>query len=478
MRWRVIGLLLLLAILVAGVVVITDDRDDDRIDVALELRDAGGLRTGSLVRVGGAPVGSVRSLEITQRNTARAVLAVERTARPGARARAAVRAANLLGEKFVDLDLGDRARPLEPARIPLARTSTPVEIDDLLDVLDPQTRDRLGILIAEVGVALNRRGRDLRATIAGLPPTIEDAAKLTAQLGQDTDVLERLLVEADRVTGEIARERRRLGQLVTSAAKAFAGPAARSQGLRAALAQTPATLVQLRSTLRRLDAAGADLRPAARGLRTTAPVLTSTLRLLPGFRTSAAPALRSLGTTGPALRRLGRGASPVVRRLRTTSDALADLATDADALLSRVDATFAADLLSVMQGWAQAIQTRDGVGHLFRVSLSLTPDMVRRLDRYVTGTRTAARPAPPEPIAPARADGRVDAAKDEPKKALDDRRSAIKRRVDDATEPVAPVVGEVRETVEGLLQGLFGGAASKADAPAAGKVQLLGEGRG
>lgn len=450
-RLLVIGLAALATVLT--VVLVSGDSSEDDVGVTLDLQDAGGLRVGSLVRVGGAPVGSVKSIDVTAANTARAVLSVDRDAHPGRGARASVRASNLLGEKFVDLDLGDRARPLQPARLGLRRTSTPVEIDDVIDVLDPRTRDRLGVLIATLGIALDRRGEDLRASLAVLPRTVEDATELLAQLSEDTEVLERLLTEADTVTRTVAAERRPLGRLVASGARAFAAPAAKRKQLEATLAETPATLVQLRDTLRRLDAAGEDLRPAARGLRTTAPVLTRTLRALPGFATDARPALRAAVGAGPSLRRLGRQAAPTVRRLRTTSETLAATARDADTVTRRLDETFAADLLGVMQGWAQAIQTRDGVSHLFRVSLSFTPDVLRGLGRYVTGSWHEGRRRPAARAPKNAANAQTPTDRDAGRGVVDGVKERAKDRVDAAAEPLVPVVEDVERALGGLLGG-------------------------
>jgi hypothetical protein len=60
------------------------------------------------------------------------------------------------------------------------------------------------------------------------------------------------------------------------------------------------------------------------------------------------------------------------------------LARDAGPVSARLDGA-ATDILSVIENWALAIQTRDGVGHLFRVSLSLTPEILRQLGTYIKG---------------------------------------------------------------------------------------------
>jgi len=392
------------ALIAVAVAALSGGGDDARI-VRAEFADASGLRSGSLVRVNGAKAGSVHKLRVTPRDTAMVELRLDDDVVPGAGVRAAIRPANLLGEKFVDLTIGDRARPIRA--IPLARTSTPVEIDDVLDVLDPTTRGRLGLLVGELGASLDHRGRDLSAALRAAPRTVEDAGQLFAQVSQDTDVLERLLVEADRVADSVAGERRALGELVRTGGEALAVPAARRAELARLLRVAPPALRQLRASLRHLDRTGSALGPAARGLRATAPALAETLRALPGFDAAAAPALAEVTRSSPSLARLGRDAAPVVRRLRPAAAALRDLAGDAEPLTSTLDRS-AADLLGVMQNWALAIQTRDATSHLFRVSLSLTPDVVRVLGRTVKGEGAARKrqpvlrpgsPAAPRPVA-------------------------------------------------------------------------------
>jgi phospholipid/cholesterol/gamma-HCH transport system substrate-binding protein len=387
MRRGLIGLLAVAAV-AGGVILATRGSGDGKDVVRAEFENASGLRPGSLVRVSGASVGSVKSLHVTARNTALVKLSLNEDVSVGTGAAAAIRPANLLGEKFVDLTVGDRARPLRSGVIGLARTSTPVELDDVLNVLDPTTRGRLGLLLGELGIGLGGRGRDLSGALNVAPRTVQDAADLFNQVSADTRVLQRLLSEADRVAAAIARERRPLGALVATGERALAAPAARRAQLASTLREAPPTLAQLRKTLGRLDRAGSALRPAARGLRATAPTLEAALRALPGFERAAAPALATVTDVAPSLAQLGRKATPTVRRLRPTIAALRDLSIDADPLTRTLDISMA-DLLGVVQGWALAIQGRDAASHLFRVSLSLTPDALRQLDAFVTRVPSA-----------------------------------------------------------------------------------------
>ena len=202
MTRRVIAIALAAAVVVgAGAYLLSGGGGSDNL-VRAEFSNAAGLRPGSLVRVGGATVGSVRSLKVTARDTAAVELALKDHVRPGAGAAAAIRPANLLGEKFVDLTIGDRARPLTSGSIPRSRTSTPVELDDVLNVLDSTTRGRLALLLGELGVALGGRGDDLEHGAGG---AAQHARRRGGPAVRAVDarpvVLERLLVEADAVTG-------------------------------------------------------------------------------------------------------------------------------------------------------------------------------------------------------------------------------------------------------------------------------------
>ncbi|MCK9248865.1 MAG: MlaD family protein [Solirubrobacteraceae bacterium] len=389
----------LLAVVVGAVLLLTRDGGGHRVEA--EFADAAGLRVHSPVRVGGARVGSVAAIRVTDRDTALAELRLDDRLRPGVDARARVRPANLLGEKFVELEIGDRARPLDAGvRIPLTRTSTPVELDDVVDVLDPTTRGRLGVLLGSLGVALEGRGEELRAALRVLPDTIEDAGDLARQLAGDRTSLVRLLEATDRVTSRLDDERRELGRVVEQADRALRAPAREHDGLGRLVATVPSTLRRLRTSLGRIDRTGAALRPAAEGLRAAAPPLADALAALPPLERRARPALVELRRTAPAVRKLGADAPPTLDRLRAALEELRGLGADGDPLAAALD-EHAGDLLGFAENWARAVQTRDPTGHVFRVSINVqleilralvgasTPPPARARDARTTAARTA-----------------------------------------------------------------------------------------
>jgi len=469
MRARRLPLLLVAAVAVVAAIALLRGGDGPTLEA--EFRDAAGLRPASPVRVGGARVGVVDDIRITDRDTALVRIDLDHELLLGQDARARVRPANLLGEKFVELEVGDRARPLRGGRIPLQRTATPVELDDVLDVLDPTTRGRLAVLLGSLGIAVDGQGEELRAALKVLPGTVEDAGELAGQLAADSGSLERLLAATDHVTGSLAGQRRALGELVASADRALDAPARQRAGLQRLLAAAPPALRQLRTSLARIDRTGAALRPAATGLRATATPLRQALEALPAFQRTATPALRELRRTAPSLTLLGREGAPVLDRARPPLDQLAGLGRDGDRLFAALD-EHAADLLGFTENWARTTQSRDATGHVFRVSIHVqleaikallganTPPTERRGDRrQARSAARAASAAARRSAAPAASDGARPSAPAGPAAAPTTTTAPATPAASQAPHAAAPVaqpLAAVGEAASTLLDRLLG----------------------
>jgi phospholipid/cholesterol/gamma-HCH transport system substrate-binding protein len=366
-RWIAVGLLAAAVVALAAIL----SGGDDGYVLNAKFRQAGGLREGFTVRVDGAPVGKIDKLTLDKQDNVVAKLKIDKSAAPmGRNVRATARAADLLGEKFVDLEPGNRADPAPSGTtIPPSRTGLAVELDDVINAVDLPTQQALKAFINEQGTAYVGRGHDLGALLAALPSSLDRTGELLNQFGSDNAALGRLVEESDRVVGSVARERASLGRLVSSAAGTLTTLGRRSTELRTTVERAPGALVAARRALTALEGAAVPLQPAARGLRATAPALTSTLKQLPAFTKSARPTLRTVRDVSPALQRLGRDATPVVRRMRPLAGQLAEFGAAFDPVTQTLDKGIA-DVLGVLEGWARATQGHDGASHVFRFGLT------------------------------------------------------------------------------------------------------------
>lgn len=381
------------AAIVIGICAIVLLRGGSAYTVRAEFADANGLRANYTVREQGVAVGHVVGVSVTPRDTALATIALDPSAGPiGAGARASIHPSNLLGEKYVDVQPGDLRQPLRSgSTIPLARTYTASELDQVLNAFDPDTRRATAIFLAEQGNSLLGRGKDLAGVLQALPPTLQSTQQLVTGLAQDNLALGRLIDESDRILAVAAPQRHALGSLVNSAYGAFATLASRDRGLQQTVVEAPGTLVQLRRTLGSLEQAAPPLGQAATGLQATAPSLTHTLQALPPFLAAAKPALQAVRSTAPALTQLGVRGAPVVSALQPAAARLVGFARTL-APVSRLLDQHIAQILDVLQGWSRAIGDRDGVGHIYRIEVLLPKDIFTSL-LDLNGSAPAPAPA-------------------------------------------------------------------------------------
>lgn len=398
---RIAAALLAVVAAVVAVIVLTGG-DDDSYVVRAEFKDAAGLRKNGDVKIGGVPGGKISAIDLTKRDTAMVTMKLKGGAAPiGRGATAEARPVNLLGEKYVDLAAGDLRNPVpSDTTIPLKDTGAPVELDQVLNMLDPTTRGRMRVIINEFGVGLRGRGTDLNTLLTRMPSALDEAQQMVGSFAADTERLKRLASQGDRVIDAFARGKDDVTELVDVAERTLQITNANRANLGRTIDSAPSTLRQLRATLVQLSSASQRLKPAARELRRTSGPLTTTLDRLPRFADDAKPTLAAARRTAPTLARLGREGAPVVARLQPMAREL-ERFSNVFAPLSVVLDRQTNPLIRVMEGWARAIQTRDNAGHLFRTEAVPNEELLTHLIGKLGTKDQKNRPqdAGPPPIA-------------------------------------------------------------------------------
>lgn len=168
------------------------------------------LVPGNDVLVNGVPAGKVDDVSIApETSTAGAVvkLEVDRQFVPLRQGtHADIRPKGLLGVMFVQLTPGTGAPIPRGGSIPLQDTSAPVTLDQVNDIFDPATREKVHTATVQGGAAFAGRGQDLNALLQQLPAISQDAADISAQLAQRDQELDALAVEFDKIAKMMADE--------------------------------------------------------------------------------------------------------------------------------------------------------------------------------------------------------------------------------------------------------------------------------
>ena len=172
---------------------------------------AGGIKSGSDVRVSGLGVGRVSgiSLEGTK-------VLVDFTVRDGVdlgdRTEAAIKTETVLGTKY--LELTPRGDGALSGPIPLERTRSPY---DLTDALGDLTTTISGLDTAQLSSALTTMADTFKDTPPDLKIALQGVARFSDTLNTRDAKLRQLLTDANKVTGVLAKRSDQIAQLVANA---------------------------------------------------------------------------------------------------------------------------------------------------------------------------------------------------------------------------------------------------------------------
>jgi phospholipid/cholesterol/gamma-HCH transport system substrate-binding protein len=168
---------------------------------------ADGLVSGSDVLEAGAKIGYIGDIQPTAHNQALVTVRIDDDHWPlHAGLTASIRPKSLLGEKYVDLHDGPQSRSayLGGAVLHAPASADPVELDQFINSLDPDTRTAVRVLLDDLGAGLAGRGGDLNTAIAAGRSDLENLAVTGHTIANRDPDLDRILVELDGLLSRIS----------------------------------------------------------------------------------------------------------------------------------------------------------------------------------------------------------------------------------------------------------------------------------
>jgi virulence factor Mce-like protein len=418
---------------------------------------------GEDVKVAGVKVGRVDALDVTPDQKAAVVLRIDR---PGFKdfrrdAECTIRPQSLIGEKFVECTptqpRPDGAKAQPPLRriargegrgqylLPVSQTSRPVDLDLIANVMRLPERQRLSIILNELGTAVAGLGPELRRAIRNANPALKETDKVLAILGRQNRVLEDLAADSDRIMAPLARDRRRVAGFVDSAAAVATAAASRDTQIEQTIRRLPAFLRQLRPTMTRLGSLSDEMTPVLRDLDAVAPDLNRFVLQLGPFSQAADPALTRLGQATVVGREALVKARPIVQDLGRFASAARPLSTNLRALTTSLRDTGGIErALDYIFYQVAAINGFDSAGHYLRAGLIVNTCSQYTIQSSPDCTANFQDTGTPEDGSGAAAAKRVGPA-------------ASARAVAPATQPAAPVVRADESATGPLLDYLMGG---------------------
>jgi phospholipid/cholesterol/gamma-HCH transport system substrate-binding protein len=395
-----VAAVLLVAALLALIVVTREEDDAYRVRAIFD--NAGFIIPGEDVKVAGVKVGSIEAVEVTEDFRAAVVLRIDDPGYQDFRADASciVRPQSLIGEKFIECEpTQQRAVGAEPPRelavidegdgegqrlLPVENTEISVDLDLLNNVMQEPERERLSIILNELGVGLAGRGDDLNDVIRRANPALREVDEVLRLLARQNEQLESLAVDSDTIMAPLARERTRVSSSIENMSEVAEATAERREDLQASIQRLPEFLRELRPTMVRLGALSDEMTPVMSDLGDVAPDINRFLLELGPFATAGTPALESLGDAAVIGKPAIENATPIIRDLRTFArDARPVGSTLADVLESFQRNDGIERAMDYLFFQAAAVNGFDSFGHYLRAGL-----IVNQCSNYATQPTT------------------------------------------------------------------------------------------
>jgi phospholipid/cholesterol/gamma-HCH transport system substrate-binding protein len=339
--------------------------------------NVGGLREGDDVRTASVRIGQVRTIRY-ENGKARVGMQLDTDQDVYRDATAVIVARSALGQNFVMLDPGqaDAGQMPQDGKLDDAGVTSPVNLDQVLSVLDGPTRKSTASLLYETGTGAAGHATDLKDFLNHAPELLADLQVVAKTLAAPEADLDEFLQSSETLSGRFDGRTDKVGRLMedlatTMDALAVDGGAPLEQTIEEAapaLDSTTQAMKDLRVPLQQLDTGMRALRPGAKSLGAATPTLRAVLRegkpvldKVPGVAKKAVPAASSLAGAMDDAR-------PLVSRLKKTFDSAAEP--------TAVLAPYTPELIRFFERWNSANQYGDKSGQSLRIALVVRPESI------------------------------------------------------------------------------------------------------
>jgi phospholipid/cholesterol/gamma-HCH transport system substrate-binding protein len=259
------------------------------------------LIPGQDVKVGGVTAGKISEVSLGDDNKAVVVLNITDPAFQDFRTDASCQVGlqSLIGEQFVECQptqkRGEGVVAASPAKriasgpgkgeylVPVQRTSSPVGPDLLANIMRVPQRERLRLIVAELGTGLAGNGTALREVVRRANPTLQQANRLVDILANQNETIASLVEQSDQALAPLADRKGDLATFIRTSGSTAQAAAERGDALEENLQRLPAFLRELKPAAKRLGALSDQVGPSVANLAAEAPSVNAAVTKLGPF---------------------------------------------------------------------------------------------------------------------------------------------------------------------------------------------------
>ena len=317
------------------------DTGDAGRQYTVELDNAFGIVKGADLKIAGVRAGQITGLRL-DRKTKRALVDFRIDKLGFGSLRTDVfcetRPQSLIGEYFIDCRPGTAPEELpEGSVIPVTKTASTVPGDLVNNIMRKPERERLRIILNEIGAGVGARGEDLNETIRRASPALRETNQVLAILGRQNRVLGNLVEDADEVITELAGNKRNVTRWVRETRETAAASAERRDDIARNFSKLPEFLRRLRPAMAELGRAADAQRPTLVDLSAGAGEIERLFAQLEPFAKSTQGYLGELGKAAEVGRPAVKAALPLVEELARFTEKAPESAKNARFITEHLD---------------------------------------------------------------------------------------------------------------------------------------------
>jgi phospholipid/cholesterol/gamma-HCH transport system substrate-binding protein len=267
----------------------------------LEFNEADQLVRGDQVQVGGVPVGTVKSLELTHDFKAIVTIHVDSSLTPlhaGTTAQVRVPSLSSVANRYVALSPGPNNAPAlaAGAKLPVSATKDVTDLDQLFNTLNPKTRKGLQQFIQGTAEQYVGQGKQLGESTEYFAPSINATDHFFAELVRDQSTFTSFLVETAKAVTTIGARKDQLSSLVENANTTFTAIGSEQTALAKGLKELPVAFRQGNRTFADLPSTFQALTKLVNASKPTVKPLTQLFTNLRPLLNTATPVVKNFST--------------------------------------------------------------------------------------------------------------------------------------------------------------------------------------
>lgn len=348
MAKRLIKIAIVVLLILAVILLIRSCNDDsDAYEVRAVFDNGAFVVPGIDVRVAGANVGSVASVDVSRPGEetgsdvpGKAIIVMNITDKGfqdwREDASCIIRPQSLIGEKFLDCQVtqprpsgSEPPPPLtkieegEPGAgqylLPVQNNSKSVDLDLINNIYRLPYAQRFRIILNELGAGLATRGEDLQEVVERANPALFEINKVLAILSSENKRLAQLAKDGEKNMTALAAKRKNMVNFFREAGYTAQATSERGEDIQQNLRNLPETLRQLRADFNAIGAFADNAIPVFTYLKPAAADISEVQTKLGPFAEAGRISITSLGeasrTAGPDL----VASEPIIRKLGNLS---------------------------------------------------------------------------------------------------------------------------------------------------------------